>query len=79
MIAESRQAHWETVYTSKGEREVSWFQENPAASLDLIAEAGANREISAGRYRRGRFASGRCAAGPGLPARHRARYLKRRH
>jgi trans-aconitate methyltransferase len=27
----------ENVYTSKGENEVSWFQESPAPSLDLIA------------------------------------------
>jgi ubiquinone/menaquinone biosynthesis C-methylase UbiE len=39
--AESRRVHWETVYASKGETEVSWFQENPVASLELIAEAGA--------------------------------------
>jgi 2-polyprenyl-3-methyl-5-hydroxy-6-metoxy-1,4-benzoquinol methylase len=39
MNAESRQAHWEKVYTSKGENEVGWFQENPAPSLDLIAGA----------------------------------------
>ena len=38
MEIESRQAHWENVYTRKGEREVSWFQENPAPSLELIAE-----------------------------------------
>jgi SAM-dependent methyltransferase len=37
----SRQAHWERVYTSKRENEVSWFQENPAPSLDLIAKAAA--------------------------------------
>jgi hypothetical protein len=36
MNGESRQAHWEKVYTSKGENEVSWFQENPAPSLDLM-------------------------------------------
>src|SRR5437868_511804 len=36
-----RQAHWQNVYTSKGENEVSWFQENPAISLDLIRAAGA--------------------------------------
>ena len=41
MESESRQAHWETVYTSKSENEVSWFQENPAPSLALIAEVGA--------------------------------------
>jgi SAM-dependent methyltransferase len=39
-----RKAHWENVYTTKTENEVSWFQENPAPSLELIALAG----ISAG-------------------------------
>ncbi|WOH47969.1 trans-aconitate 2-methyltransferase [Bradyrhizobium sp. sBnM-33] len=37
----SRQAHWENVYTTKGENEVSWFQQSPAPSLDLIVQAGA--------------------------------------
>jgi hypothetical protein len=37
----SRQSHWQGVYTTKGEDEVSWFQENPAPSLALIAEIGA--------------------------------------
>ena len=46
MDAESRQAHWEIVYTNKGEREVSWFQESPAPSLDLIDEAGSTRELA---------------------------------
>jgi hypothetical protein len=36
----SRKAHWENLYTTKGEKEVSWFQENPAPSLELIALAG---------------------------------------
>ena len=36
----SNKAHWENVYTTKGEREVSWFQDNPAPSLDLIAMTG---------------------------------------
>jgi SAM-dependent methyltransferase len=40
MQTESRQAHWQNVYTKKGENEVSWFQENPAPSLELIAEIG---------------------------------------
>lgn len=39
--SESRQAHWEGVYTQKGENEVSWFQESPAPSLDLIVQVGA--------------------------------------
>jgi SAM-dependent methyltransferase len=33
--------HWQAVYESKGEREVSWFQEKPSPSLELIALAGA--------------------------------------
>lgn len=37
----SRQAHWENVYTTKGENEVSWFQQSPAPSLELIVQAGA--------------------------------------
>jgi SAM-dependent methyltransferase len=35
-----RQAHWQSVYATKAEREVSWFQEDPAPSLDLITETG---------------------------------------
>jgi SAM-dependent methyltransferase len=35
----SRQTHWEKVYASKRENELSWFQENPAPSLDLILKA----------------------------------------
>ena len=41
MRSDSRQAHWEGVYTKKGEKEVSWLEENPAASLELIAQVGA--------------------------------------
>lgn len=37
----NRQAHWDRVYTTKGETEVSWFQERPALSLDLFQAAGA--------------------------------------
>jgi len=39
--SESRHTHWQNVYTKKGENEVSWFQENPAPSLELIAQVGA--------------------------------------
>ena len=43
MNAAERQAHWESVYTTKSEREVSWFQETPAPSLELLALIGATR------------------------------------
>lgn len=39
-----RQGHWENVYSTKSEQEVSWFQDNPEPSLDLIAIAGGNRD-----------------------------------
>jgi SAM-dependent methyltransferase len=41
MESDSRQSHWENVYTTKSENEVSWFQDNPAPSLALIKEVGA--------------------------------------
>ena len=31
--------HWENVYTSKSDEELSWTQAEPATSLALIAEA----------------------------------------
>lgn len=42
----SRKSHWENVYATKGEREVSWFQEDPAPSLELIALAGLSEGAS---------------------------------
>ena len=36
MTDANRKSHWETVYTTKVENEVSWFQEVPAPSLELI-------------------------------------------
>ncbi len=36
-----RGAHWENVYRTKGEREVSWFQECPSTSSELIRSVGA--------------------------------------
>ena len=35
-----RHAHWENVYQTKGERDLSWFQESPSISLDLIRSTG---------------------------------------
>jgi ISXO2-like transposase domain len=48
-----RQAHWQNVYATKAEKEVSWFQENPAPSLDLIAATGISTDeaiIDVGAY-----------------------------
>ncbi len=42
----SRRAHWESVYAAKGEKDVSWYQENPALSLDLIAAVRATPQTT---------------------------------
>jgi 2-polyprenyl-3-methyl-5-hydroxy-6-metoxy-1,4-benzoquinol methylase len=44
MDSAGRQAHWENVYGAKGEREVSWFQERPTISLDLIEATGVAKD-----------------------------------
>src|SRR5262245_26329324 len=41
MNTPDRQTHWQNVYTTKGEKEVSWFQDAPTISLELIAATGA--------------------------------------
>ena len=35
-----RESHWQGVYTTKAEDNVSWFEESPDLSLALLAEAG---------------------------------------
>src|SRR4051812_34121512 len=34
-----RREHWETVYTTKGEPEVGWYQSDPAVSMHLYEAA----------------------------------------
>ncbi len=46
MTALERQSHWQNVYQTKGERDVSWFQEVPAISLELIHATGAGPDSS---------------------------------
>jgi SAM-dependent methyltransferase len=41
-----RKAHWENVYITKGEKEVSWFQESPAPSLELMTLAGLSADAA---------------------------------
>jgi 2-polyprenyl-3-methyl-5-hydroxy-6-metoxy-1,4-benzoquinol methylase len=42
----ARHTHWESVYQTKGEREVSWFEEIPVISLDLIHATGVSSKAS---------------------------------
>lgn len=38
-----RTTHWQNVYATKGEAEVSWFQASPAISLEMIRAASPDR------------------------------------
>jgi len=38
MLAGDRAAHWETVYRTKRESEVSWHQDEPTLSIELVRE-----------------------------------------
>jgi SAM-dependent methyltransferase len=46
MSGPERRAHWDSVYRTKREDEVSWFQASPSLSLDLIHAAGIDRRAS---------------------------------
>jgi trans-aconitate methyltransferase len=37
-----RSTHWDNVYATKGESEVSWYQDNPAISLEMIRAASSD-------------------------------------
>ncbi|MEC8367482.1 MAG: SAM-dependent methyltransferase [Bacteroidota bacterium] len=39
-------SHWENIYSSKNEDGVSWFQEYPKTSIDLIEKYSSNKSIS---------------------------------
>ncbi|MCG2629814.1 class I SAM-dependent methyltransferase [Bradyrhizobium sp. WYCCWR 13023] len=40
-----RTTHWQNVYATKGETEVSWFQDNPAISLEMIRAASPDHTV----------------------------------
>ena len=39
-----RQDHWQNVYTSRSHTEVSWYQDEPARSLEFIAASGVAKD-----------------------------------
>lgn len=41
-----RQSHWEQVYATKGENELSWTEGAPTVSLDLIRQTGVSHDAS---------------------------------
>lgn len=46
MQNESRQAYWDEVYTNSVEHELSWFEQNPTPSLELITQVGATAVLA---------------------------------
>ncbi len=42
-MSTTREQHWNSVYATRAATEVSWFQEEPATSLAMIAESGVGR------------------------------------
>lgn len=41
-----RREHWQRVYTTKAERQVSWFETVPSLSLQLMDAAGLFRDTA---------------------------------
>lgn len=41
-----RSTHWDQVYATKGEAEVSWYQDSPTISLAMIRAAGFDRDAA---------------------------------
>ena len=41
-----KKKHWENIYSNKGMKEVSWFQETPETSLGLIAKLNLKKDVS---------------------------------
>ncbi len=46
MSGSERQAHWERVYATRAEDEVSWFQPRPATSIELVRRTGTSTNAS---------------------------------
>ena len=40
----NRQQHWDAIYATKGERDVSWFEASPDMSIAMIEAAGLTRD-----------------------------------
>ena len=73
-----RQSHWENVYATKRENEVSWFQETPGPLARLDQCRGRDTRFGDHRHRRRRIAAGRCPAATRLSFPHRSRPVRER-
>jgi trans-aconitate methyltransferase len=46
VAGEDRQGHWDATYSARGEAGVSWFEDRPTTSLELMMEIGATPSSS---------------------------------
>lgn len=46
MSIQGNRAHWDDAYATKGDTGVSWFEDTPSSSLELIRQAGAGPKSS---------------------------------
>lgn len=46
MTDSSRRVHWDNIYTTKGEKEVSWYQDHATPSLELMALTGLSADAA---------------------------------
>lgn len=46
MSNDDRRSHWNSIYTTKNEDEVSWFEQSPDLSLELLREAGLRTDMA---------------------------------
>ena len=53
----ARHEHWDAVYSSRGDQQVSWYQADPRLSAELITDAAAG--MAAGRAARPAASRGR--------------------
>ena len=73
-----RQSHWDAVYSTRGERQLSWFEALPALSLRMLEAAGPDARDLRARCRRRGLAAGRRARRTRARLPGRARCLGRR-
>ncbi len=45
-MSDERTTHWDTVYRTKGDRDVSWYEDTPSLSVELIRQAGFGPEAA---------------------------------
>ena len=65
-MSEERESHWDSVYSEKSEAQLSWHQDDPSMSLELVELAGVTENSSAIDIGGGRSRLAACLIARGL-------------